>query len=73
MKNAHRKIDRNRIADQISRKRKMRKLSQSELAELVGIHSSYISKIEYGQSCSTETLLKICNVLGLRIGSVLGV
>lgn len=41
--------------------------SLRELAELCGVGFAHIQKIESGQKCSLDTLIKILKPLGLRI------
>lgn len=44
--------------------RKKKRLSQSQLAELVDIHRTYVSSIELGKaSVSFDVLFKMCEVL----------
>lgn len=44
--------------------RKKKRLSQSQLAELVDIHRTYVSSIELGKvSVSFDVLFKMCKVL----------
>jgi transcriptional regulator with XRE-family HTH domain len=53
---------------QMSYKRKLLKLSQSELAEKVGTSAVTISNIEsLRNKPSNELLIKICKVLGIEI------
>jgi transcriptional regulator with XRE-family HTH domain len=53
---------------QMSYKRKLLKLSQSELAEKVGTSAVTISNIEsLRNKPSNELLIKICKVLGIDI------
>jgi transcriptional regulator with XRE-family HTH domain len=43
-------------------------LSQAELAEMVGVHRSYLSDLERGQSSEqVKRLLRILKQLGVRI------
>ena len=46
--------------------RKRRKMTQLQLAELVGIDRSHISAIELGNVCvSFDVIFKLCDVLGV--------
>ena len=46
--------------------RKRRKMTQLQLAELVGIDRSHISAIELGNVCvSFDVIFKLCEVLGV--------
>jgi len=48
--------------------RKLRKLTQEKLAELINVDSGYISKLEVGQNFpSIGTLEKIANVLEIEL------
>jgi DNA-binding XRE family transcriptional regulator len=56
------------IAERILTLRKQRKLSQSELGELIGVKKSQISKIEKGtQNVTIETLLKVFHALQANV------
>lgn len=58
----------NEIANKIKETRLGLKMSQSELSALSGVTKTTIYNIETGrQSCSTQCLLKLCNVLNLKI------
>lgn len=56
------------VAYQILKMRKMRKLSQAELAQKLGSHQSDIARMEAGQqNFTTDTLQKICQALNCRL------
>ncbi len=56
------------ISHAIRNRRRLLKLNQDDLAELAGISQRYLYSIETGQANpSLETLIKIIDVLGLRI------
>jgi transcriptional regulator with XRE-family HTH domain len=56
----------------ISRHRIAKLLSQEQLAELAGIHRTYISQIERGlKSPTLEVLIRIATALDLRTSSLL--
>lgn len=51
-------------------KRKLKKISQSALAERIGVSKSYISKIENNYndiSIDYEVVVRICNYLDINI------
>ena len=48
--------------------RKARKMTQEDLAKVIGVDRSYISKVEHGeQNMYISTLGSICSALGLTI------
>lgn len=54
------------------RARELRGLAQGEVAQLVGIDQSTLSKIETGErQTSGKTLAKLCKVLRIRIEDAL--
>lgn len=57
------------IGSQIRAERKRRKLSQAELAKLLGMSRSTISQIENGtvQDVGVRKLIRILEVLGLEL------
>ena len=56
----------------ISRHRIAKALSQEQLAELAGIHRTYISQIERGlKSPTLEVLIRIATALDLRTSRLL--
>jgi transcriptional regulator with XRE-family HTH domain len=59
------------FGDRVKAQRKAQKLSQQELAKLVGISRNYLSEIERGESTnlSWQVRDKLCSVLGLETGS----
>ncbi len=61
-------FDRKTIGNEIKKARKLKKLSQFELAELTGVDEKQIYRIEAGiSSPKLENFLKIANVLNLKI------
>lgn len=57
-----------RIGKRIAELRKERGLSQARLAQLTGIHSSYIGQVELGKyDVGIETLSKIGEALGMVV------
>lgn len=62
------KNDRNNLANQFIQLRKNRKCSQNEMAHLLSITQSVISRIENGwDRISLNTLMKISKGLGVKI------
>ena len=62
------------IGNRISQARNLRNLTQENLSELTGLSVSAISRIETGHnSTSLKTLSKICNVLDITLGQLLGI
>jgi len=56
------------IGKSIKARRKMLRVTQTQLAELAGISVNTLYKIERGQTNPTlETLTKIANVLGMEV------
>lgn len=56
------------IGSRISQARKMKQLTQEDLAELSGMSVSAISRIETGKnSTSLKTLYKFCNILDVGL------
>ncbi|MFM9277993.1 helix-turn-helix domain-containing protein [Paenibacillus jiagnxiensis] len=61
-----------RIGRRIRAFRKLKGLTQEQLAELVGTNFSYIGKIERGEyNVKIQTLEKIANALGVRLSALL--
>lgn len=61
-----------RIGKRIQQIRKMKMLSQSDLAEMVGMSSSYISHIETAiKKASLESIVHISNALGVTVDQLL--
>lgn len=51
--------------------RKSKKLSQEELAEKCGLHTTYIGQIERGEkNASLESIQKLSNGLGISIAEI---
>ncbi|WP_304651685.1 helix-turn-helix domain-containing protein [uncultured Ligilactobacillus sp.] len=62
-----------RLRNNIINLRESRNLSQSELAKLMGIHNSYISKIESGtRKVSTSELNKLAAIFDVSTDYLLG-
>ena len=62
-----------RLRNNIINLRESRNLSQSELAKLMGIHNSYISKIESGtRKVSTSELNKLSEIFDVSTDYLLG-
>ena len=51
--------------------RKKKGYTQTQLAEMVGISSNYLSLINKGQSYSMETLFKIAEALDVNVNDLL--
>jgi len=61
-------ITRKNIGEEIKKARKSKKLSQFELAELIGVDEKQIYRIESGiTSPKLEVFLKIADILNLKI------
>ena len=61
-----------RIGKRIQQLRKLKKLSQADLAEFTGMSVSYISHIETGiKHASLESVVRIANALGVTVDQVL--
>ena len=61
-----------RIGRRIQEIRKMRKMSQADLAEYTNMSVSYISHIEtFIKKASLESLVRIANVLGVTVDQLL--
>jgi hypothetical protein len=57
----------------LKEQRKMQRLTQQQLAEMIGKKREYISQIERGNSdMQLSTFLQIANALGLRFAMVVG-
>ena len=62
----------NTIAVNIKILRTINKLTQANLAEMIGVHEKYIGVIEAGkQNITLKTLNKIANALNTDIGNLL--
>ncbi len=60
------------IGDRIFKKRKTMKMTQSELAEKVGVSTQMISNLECGKKAiRPENLVKICEVLNMSADYIL--
>jgi transcriptional regulator with XRE-family HTH domain len=47
-------------------------ITQVELARMAGIHPDTVSHVVHGGHCSTETLEKLADALGIDIGELFG-
>ena len=57
-------LDYKALGERIRRQRQHLKLTQEQLAELIGVSHSYVGHIERGSRvASLETLVALCNVL----------
>lgn len=60
------------IGSRIRRLRQEKSISQAQLAKLIGVGQSFISKLENNRSSvSIETLEKIANALGVSPGRLI--
>ena len=65
-------INRYALGERIYEARKRRKLTQSDLAEMVGISNTYLSHIENGsKNMSMDTFIDIANALGVTADELL--
>ena len=65
-------INRYTLGERIYESRKRRKLTQSDLAEMVGISNTYLSHIENGsKNMSMDTFIDIVNALGVTADELL--
>ncbi len=53
--------------------REAKRLTQAELSSLSTVSIQTISHMEQGRPVSRQSLLRVCNALGVSIGSVQGV
>lgn len=60
------------IGEKLKTIREEKKLSQREVAKKIGIHDTYISKIEKGRIPSVDVLKKICTFYNIDIASLFG-
>jgi transcriptional regulator with XRE-family HTH domain len=62
------------LGTRVYKLRRQRKLSQQELAELVGVNQSFISKIERGEQTNpnAETLKGLAKALGCTTDYLVG-
>ena len=65
-------VDYEALGMRVWQQRKMRKMTQGELAEKVGVSTSFIGHIERGEKkASLETLVALCNAMGLAPSTLL--
>lgn len=60
------------IGEKLKRIRLEKGFSVREVGEQIGIHFTYVSKIEKGQKSSLEVLEKLCDFYGVPISSLFG-
>jgi transcriptional regulator with XRE-family HTH domain len=59
------------IGAEVRRHRKARRLSQERLAELTGLHRTYIGMVEHGQrTLSVTTLIALARALGTSVATL---
>ena len=64
----------NELSDKIRQLRHAQKLSQTELAEKIGVTQPYITEIEKGKKTpSVDVLEKLCGALGCSADFLLGI
>ena len=56
-----------KIANTIRMRRLSQRLSQEKLAHLSGITTRTVLAIENGHKCSVQTLMALCDTLGLEM------
>ena len=56
-----------RLAIEIAQERESQKLTQSDLASKAQITQQQLSKVENAKACKVETLLKVCDALGMDL------
>ena len=56
-----------RLAVELAEARENQKLTQSDLASKARITQQQLSKVENAMACKVETLLKVCNALGMDL------
>ncbi|MBR3765366.1 MAG: helix-turn-helix transcriptional regulator [Clostridia bacterium] len=67
-------VDYEAIGQRVRGMRRALKLTQGELAELVGISASFLGHIERGtRILSVDTLMALCDALGTTPNALLGV
>ena len=55
------------LAIKLAEFRQKEGLSQTELAKRSGISQQQLSKLELGENCNINTLLKVCSSLGIEL------
>jgi transcriptional regulator with XRE-family HTH domain len=62
------------LGERVAKLRRERKLSQQELAKRVGVHQSFISKMESGEQINpnAETLKRLARTLGCTSDYLIG-
>lgn len=64
-------IDAHRIGAQIAAARRLRKISQGQLARTLGVHETTIQRLETGHGLGAlRRLERVCLVLGLTLADV---
>ena len=65
-------MDYKRIGEHLKRFRKMKELTQAEVAEILGVTSNTYSSIERGQFCANlKRTVQLCALYGVKPGAVL--
>lgn len=65
---------RRRIGARLKRARQDRGLTQEQLAEAAGLHTTYIAKVEAGdRTPSLETLIRLSSIMNVSLQSVVAV
>lgn len=60
-----------RLGENLRKYRKMNNLTQEELAEIVGIHPTYVGKLEMGKNNpSVKMLFKISRALKITLADI---
>lgn len=66
------KLARKRLADKLRSERALRGLSQEQLADLAGLHRTYVGSVERSErNVSLDNIEQLANALGLDIAAML--
>lgn len=66
------KLARKRLADNLRSERALRGLSQEQLADLAGLHRTYVGSVERSErNVSLDNIEQLANALGLDIATML--
>ena len=66
------RILRKRFASNLRREREARGLSQEALADLAGLHRTYVGSVERAErNVSIDNLERLSNALGVEVGELL--
>ena len=60
-----------KIAGEIERLRKQKRMTQEELAEKAGLHRAYFWDIENGRNISIKTAYKIAQALNVKVKDII--